>query len=295
MKPAPAFVQFVGRLGRLPRRTLTEARLIWLRLANRWSNRSVLGRVDAVVSLTTYGERFRKVHLAIESIARGTERPKRLILWLDEADLLANPTPQVARLQRRGLELRITTNYGPHKKYFPALGLVQRSGISRLVTADDDTLYPSGWLRDLDRVAACHPGDVVCHRARVLQLASDGILPWDRWPECSSSAPSLTHFGIGDAGISYPRELVDALSRRGAAFADHAPNADDVWLHATAVSGGVATRQVSARPARPVGVPGTQRTALRTQNVAGGRNDAQIRATYTDADIEALRKVHGNG
>ena len=42
----------------------------------------------AVVSLTTHGHRLDTVAIAIESIAIGTTRPRRMILWLEEPEFL---------------------------------------------------------------------------------------------------------------------------------------------------------------------------------------------------------------
>ena len=46
------------------------------------------------------------------------------------------------RLERRGLEVRLTQNYGPHTKYYPSLADAIADGLP-LVTADDDILYPA--------------------------------------------------------------------------------------------------------------------------------------------------------
>lgn len=259
-----------------------------LSVVNRWSSRPATGDVDAVVSLTTYGPRFRKVHLAIESIARGSVRPRKLVLWIDDPELYAHPTPSLSRLMARGLEIRTCDDFGPHKKYFPALELVTSGEVSRLVTADDDTLYPRDWLRELDELARRHPSDVICHRARIAQVHESGFEPWDTWPHCDSAEPSVRHFAIGDAGVSYPTPVAEELASRGLAFAERAPRADDVWLHAASISAGAQVRQVRDSPAVPVGVPGTQVVALRDQNVTERLNDRQIQATYSPANHRLL-------
>lgn len=282
-------MHWTRRARRIPRRSLTELSLIALRARTAFSTSPVTGEVDAVVSLTTFGPRYRKVHLAIESIARGSRRPRRLILWIDDPQLLQRPTRALARLMKRGLEIRECPDYGSHKKYFPALSLVSSGRVSRLVTADDDTLYPRQWLRELEEAALAHPGEVICHRARVVQLDHHGFAPWIAWPRCETSEPSLLHIGIGDTGVSYPLRVVVELEKRGLGFEAAAPKADDVWLHAAAVSAGVRVRQVRARGAVAVGVPGTQSVSLREINVNEGLNDTQIAATYSEQNKAALR------
>src|SRR5690606_5888706 len=102
----------------------------------------VPGKGLPTVSLTTHGERISRVHIAIESIAQGNQLPGRIILWLDEPDVL-DALPQALRRQAaRGLEVRLSSNYGPHTKYFP---YVRSEAVHHvpLATADDDVVYPA--------------------------------------------------------------------------------------------------------------------------------------------------------
>ena len=118
----------------------TSRSALHFRLRNRFSDAPVRGDAPVVVSLTSYGNRIRAVHLAVESMAHGTVRPRRLILWLREADVVADPPPPLARLVRRGLELRCTEDWGPHQKYYPYVRSQPRHALP-LVIADDDVRY----------------------------------------------------------------------------------------------------------------------------------------------------------
>src|ERR1700691_1503154 len=101
-----------------------------------------------VVSMTSYGRRIRTAYLAIESIAWGDVRPSRLILWLDDHTAFNNPPATIRCLMKRGLEVKLCEDYGPHKKYYPYLQSLETFE-SPLVTADDDILYPTYWLKHL--------------------------------------------------------------------------------------------------------------------------------------------------
>ena len=123
-----------------------RADMLWLTLRNHFSRSAIsIGGHGPVVSLTTYGKRANKAYLAIESIARGSLLPSRLILWLDEQVLYDDLPAPLFRLTRRGLEIKLCKNYGPHKKYYPYVES-QTTFTSPLVTADDDTIYPRSWL-----------------------------------------------------------------------------------------------------------------------------------------------------
>jgi hypothetical protein len=179
-------------------------------------------------------------------------------------------------------------NYGPHKKYYPYITseeLLDRP----LVTADDDILYPSTWLKDLADAYNRFPEAVNCFRARVISLTDDGIAKFSNWKNCTSSQASVRHLAIGDSGIIYPPGLLLAVRDSGTDFQKCCPKADDLWLHWHALRAGFKVRQIgpTARTFRVI--PGSQKVALWNQNEGEG-NDRQMRATYNEADIRALRQ-----
>ena len=90
------------------KRALAVVWALWLRAANRWRAGSVLGSAPVAVSLTSHGDRIDDVALTVESIASGSVRPGRLVLWLDDAARFASLPASLRRLVRRGLEVRLT-------------------------------------------------------------------------------------------------------------------------------------------------------------------------------------------
>lgn len=242
------------------------------------------------VSLTTYGPRVDRVHLAIESIARGTSRPGRIVLWLDDVDI-DNPPVKLKQLQQRGLELRQTINYGPHKKAYPALReTVPEDWV--FVTADDDVFYPSWWLDRIEAAVKLEPDVIVCLRALAYRLTDKSSLlaPMKEWRWVNETKPSCAHFAIGVSGIAYPPRLRKALVDRGTAFLAAAPKADDVWINAVAAELNIGIKQASKRRKIFPSIPGTKDTALMHTNVTGGQNDVQIRQTYSATAIANIRK-----
>ena len=287
------FVSLLGRFPRIPRYvariTDLHLRLAWLRLAHKCARSPITDPSGPVVSMTTYGVRVQSVHLTIESIARGKLRPSRLILWLDDASLLDNLPVGVHRLQKRGLEVRLCENYGPHKKYYPYLESLQEIEVP-MVTADDDVLYPRGWLKELVEGFQQYPNVVNCHKARLVKLHQEGIGRYENWEMADSTKPSFRHFAVGVGGVLYPPSLQQELKREGTAFRNCCPRADDIWLHLQAMRAGYKVRQVGNKAFRLVYIPGTQSNALHLGNLAGGENDRQIEATYRAADIDRLRE-----
>lgn len=233
----------------------------WLRAINLFSQRPITGEAQVDVSLTSFGPRIQaSVWKTIETIGRGVVRPRRVILWLDEA---ARPAA-LQRLEKRGLEIRSCPNYGPHKKYFP---YVESESLDvPLVTADDDVFYPRHWLATL--LSIRQPRVVVCHRARI---RIDG--PYSSWPMCETTQASDRVFATGFGGVLYPPEVLMALRDRGAAFLDVCPLSDDFWLHFAAASSGCAVRQVTSTAAYWWPNLKWSNTGLWGDNILGGGND----------------------
>lgn len=256
------------------------------------SREPVTGSAPVVVSLASFGRRKRLAHLAVESIAAGSTKPSRIVVWLDEADEGAPLPRPLGRLVARGLEVRYAlAAWGPHKKYYP---LAAGGTAVPVVTADDDIFYPSTWLADLERsTSGFTSADVVAHRVHVLQLEEGGVAPYATWPSCTTTEPSLLHFPTGTSGRYVPVALLEELARRGTAFLDVCPRADDVWLHVVSVRASVATRQVGTRGQHFAQVPGSQLEGLYRHNVERSGNDDQVRATYAAEDLAVLAAAPG--
>ena len=247
-----------------------------------------------VVSMTTYGERLKTVHLALESIAAGTVLPSRLILWVDTEEAYGHRSPGLNRLVDRGLEIRLSSNFGPHTKYFPYL-LCAESLEKPLVTGDDDLLYSRWWLEGMVRAYDSNPLDVNCYRAHVVGVKSGGIAPYREWERCLSDKASHLNFPTGVSGCIYPKRLQEELKRAGTDFLGACPKADDVWIHVNALRAGIKVRQIRNRPLRFPLVPGTQETGLYHSNVLKDGNDVQIGRTYTAEDLLLLQASMKDG
>jgi hypothetical protein len=259
-----------------------------LAVSNRYAKARVVGQVDVVVSMTTYGSRLEASAIALESIGTGRVRPRRLILWLDDERAYRDLPASLQRLERRGLEVRLTNNYGPHTKYFPYVASTNAHR-SPLVTADDDIMYPKWWLRDLVAQHAAQPGLVHCHWASEITFSGGEIAHYVSWPNCTKSDSQATNFALGVSGVIYPSAMLDALASYGSAFREYSPTADDVWLHWVALREGFRVRQIRPRPRHFPLIPGTQDTTLMSSNnLPGQGNDKWIAGLYSSEDLLVL-------
>lgn len=288
-RPEPPAVarRAVRHVRKLSKRARAHSGLLGMRCRNLLVNDSVTGSADVVVSMTTYGDRLRTVDIALESIARGTVRPKRLILWIQDPDVLRDLPPALRRLQRRGLEVKLSADFGPHTKYFPYIAETELF-TSPLTTADDDIIYPSRWLQVLVDANREHPDVVNAHWVNMISVDSGSIRRYQDWARRRDTEPGFNNFALGVSGVIYPPAMLRELRLRGDLFMDICPGADDIWLHWVALRSGFRTRQVGMIPRHFPMIPGSQATALSTTNVGLERNDQWIRALYATPDVTAL-------
>lgn len=261
-----------------------------LRNRNATSRESIVSSNGPVVSLTTHGLRLQTAFYSIESIGRGSLKPSRLMLWIDEKDSAVLRPPELQRLVARGLEIVVASNYGPHTKYYPYVMLNDRH-TAAMVTADDDVIYPINWLDELNSAHKERPDCIHAMKVRRVEFRGSALAPYSTWRAASSVEPSSLNLGLGVSGVIYPPAFLDILNAAGDAFQAVSPRADDIWLHAVAVRTGFLVAQVNESPEGYPTVRGTFETSLMKTNVLANQNDTQIRATYTAHDIESLLRA----
>lgn len=270
------------------KQALLRTTITRLNAVNRFSRRPIVAPGGPVVSLTTFDARIELCHLTIESIARGSRKPAQLILWLDDPALYERLPPELGRLRRRGLEVRLGPSFGPHTKYFPYVESTDHFETA-LVTADDDIVYPRFWLDLLYRAHCDEPKGIHAYRARRIRFEDGHLAPYESWPAATGVRGERLNFALGVSGVLYPPTMLTALKQRGRAFQEPCPWADDIWLNHTALRTDHRVRPIGGRSVMFPMIPGSQKRALKTMNVTEGRNDSQLTATYSDSDLQLLR------
>ncbi|WP_080794426.1 glycosyltransferase [Corynebacterium pacaense] len=266
---------------------LTFLRMVPLSFRNRFSHAQIPDDGDVVVSLTTHGSRLAHAHLTIESIARGYLKSP-IVLWLDEGDFNGVWPATITRLVDRGLQVKCSDgSYGPHTKYWGEFRELRGSG-KRVVTVDDDMIYPEWFLQRLLFIGDLRTDVVVAYRAHRIELRDGRMLPYVKWTPANTSEASFLHFATGVSGVLYPSSFIEYVVEQGDVFLQGCRRADDVWLHVCALRSGHPIRQVYAKPRHFAVVPTTQLGALVVGNTLMGGNDEQIAHVYTREDVQIL-------
>ena len=239
------------------------------------------------LTLTSHSSRVSRAFAAIESVCSGPVKPRRIILFLSDADLSRPLPPPLVRLASRGLEILRCEDVGPHTKLQPYLALHEYF-THPVVTIDDDVFYDGNLLLDLVSAWTARPEIIHCSRARKIVLRGSGFAPYASWPLCDQSVPSYSNFVTGVGGVIYPPEFLSALKGAGDGYRHVCPMADDIWINKQALRAGFRVCQMKSAPAKLLDVPGARRTARFKTNVRHGENDVQLRQAYTSREIGSI-------
>jgi hypothetical protein len=185
------------------------------------------------------------------------------------------------------LEILLSEDFGPHTKYYPYVHREPRFA-APLVTADDDVLYPEGWLEELIRGYEGNPSAIHCFRAHRMSVANTRTTPYNSWAPCEDTRPSHLNLITGVSGVIYPPEYLAYLKRHGTDFMRFCPHSDDIWLTVIALRGGFKVAQLHDTPRLFTTIPKSQTRRLYDLNVILGENQVQLMRTLSASDLAAL-------
>lgn len=282
----------IGLIRNLPSKIYVLTVMAKLNFFNTISKRSVLSEIGPTLSTTTYGVRFKTVHLSLEAMARGTLKPSRMILFVDDESLYNNPTKGIKRLCKRGLEVHLVENFGPHTKYYPFLEMVEDFTRPH-ATGDDDHIYPKWWLKKMFSAISKNPTLIHTYRAHCIRLNSEGTeaIPYVEWGPGIVDEPSNLNFYTSSSGEIYSPEFLRIAKARGRSFLDCCPKNDDLWLTSLAIETNTPISVVEGVNRTFTFIPAAQQLTLEETNVFGGYNDVQIKATFNKSILEKLREL----
>ena len=240
------------------------------------------------VSLTSTSERIERVHQTVESLLNQELKADKVVLWLSQEPYLIdkgiNPedlNASLCSLLDHGLEIRWTKNTGPYRKAIPILRESDADG-GVLVTADDDIVYPSDWLKNLIKYHLAYPGAIICYRGFYMKGFSEGKLtPYMRWKRHKGKEPSLSVFPTGKDGVLYPANSLNQEVFNESKYLALAPTADDVWLKAMSLLNHTRVKNITSHNKKdfPI-IEGSNNKTLFQKNRKG--NDGILAAVFEE-------------
>ena len=247
-----------------------------------------------IVSLTSIPSRLDKLHIVLMSLLWQSFKADKIVLWLSEYDKNGNRQiwkdnlpANIKRMQRKGVEINFVEDIRSYRKLIPAL---KKYPDAVIVTADDDTIYPKDWLRQLINAHDQHPNTVVCFRGSTIILENGEYSPYQSWPEFTKKLqPSNFIFPQGCEGILYPPGVLGQEVFNQERFLQLSPTADDVWFKAMSLLNDVPCVKITSqhRDFRRIGGSQSGEHVLHIINNVQGRNDPQIKSVFSHYELHS--------
>lgn len=233
--------------------------------------------VGGIVSLTSFGNRLKKVHLTILTLMNQSLLPEKIVLWVSYEDIDKIPSHLLA-MQDDIFIIRYCEDIKSYKKLIPSLIHYPEKYIA---TADDDVFYPNRWFELLISESKKSNNCVIAHMAHIIKRSADGgVLPYKMWNRnIRFTAKGCDVFPVGKGGVLYPPYILNLEILKKSVFMKLAPNADDVWFYAITRISDVCCVKINAY-SYFWEWSGSQVSALAQSNYENNGNDPQIAAVF---------------
>jgi len=230
------------------------------------------------ISLTTFGRRINDVYLALESIAKQTLKPNRVILWLSQDEFHPEKLPMtLINLKLRGLEIKFCKDLRSYKKIIPT---IKECPNDLIITIDDDVIYNFDLIEVLYKNYLKDTKVIYCGHAKVMKIKNKLKFDYNSWVKANeNSDESLMNFPVGFGGVLYFPGCFDKEVLNVDIFMSLAPTADDIWLKAMSLINKIPVKQVSgdfSKFAKLIPLEIAQEDSLSIANVRMGKNNEQL-------------------
>lgn len=185
---------------------------------------------DVVVSLTSYGRRVKDnvVYYTLVSLLRQTIHPSHIILWLAEDEWNINTIPKrLLKLKEKGIDIKFCKDIRSYKKLIPTKKMFPDKTI---VTVDDDVLYLSDMLEEMNKWHEKYPFDIISFNAKQPLFISGIPRKYSEWKTLVENASDLLLFPVGVGGVLYPAKSLHSDVLDEELFMKLCPLADDIWF-----------------------------------------------------------------
>ena len=231
--------------------------------------------LPVIVSLTSIPSRYNTLHLVIRGLLAQNHRPKKIVLWLNDASEGDIPK-KIAEMQSEVFEVCFTPLKCPHKKLIHTL---EKYPGEVVITCDDDLIYRKDWAYLLYKEHQKHPEAIIGNRTVHINFDENGLpLSYKQWnyPEDGNTNPRAL-MPIGAWGILYPPGSLSEQIQDVSLFMKLAPKNDDLWFKAIALVSSTLSMQAEKKAREPIPIIGSQKISLKSENVDKNRNDSQWR------------------
>lgn len=268
----------------LPISLLTRFLLIIIPFSN--LKRRKLVNIPVIISLTSIPTRLSTLHLVIRSLLNQNSSPKKILLWLNN-DLKSDIPKKLQKLQGNIFEIKFSKLTCSHRKLIHSL---KDYPDEIIITCDDDLMYRKNWLSLLYKEHLKYPKDIIANQTSHINFDNnDKTLPFKKWRK-----KYITKFNqkalvpIGAWGVLYPPNSLHKDTTKVDLFLKYTPKADDLWFKAMAILNNTLSRQAKNTPKEPIPIGGTQKIALKKDNIVLDKNTIQWENLESKYNLSSL-------
>jgi len=232
--------------------------------------------IPVIISLTSIPSRLNTLHLVVRSLLAQDVSAEKIVLWLNN-DLKDTIPSALKKLTSERFEIRYSDLNCSHRKLIHSLELFPNHTI---VTCDDDLMYRKNWLSTIYGEHQKQPDKIIGNHVVHIQHDDAGQpIPFKKWknPQSKKINPWAAT-PIGAWGVLYPPHSLHQKVLDENLFMQLAPKADDLWFKAMALLQGTQSIQASQTPKEPIPIVGTQKIALKKENLGQDKNTVQWNA-----------------
>lgn len=229
--------------------------------------------VAAIVSLTSIPSRFSTLHFVIKSIFDQDTLPKKIVLWINDDHKNSVPK-KVKKMQSSLFEIRYSPLHCSHKKLIHSLEAYPQDPI---ITCDDDLIYRKDWISIIYKEHLKHPKSIIGIKTSHINFdEKNNSLSFKKWRDHHITKTNQKAFvPIGAWGILYPANALHHEVSNIEKLMMLAPKADDLWFKAMALLNNTLSIQATEIPKEPIPIIGTQKIALKKDNLEKDKNTEQ--------------------
>jgi hypothetical protein len=182
---------------------------------------------DVIISLTSFPARIESVWATVDSLLQQSSSLRDVVLVLSDEEFPGRRLPaSLMRRARRGLSVHWVPNNGRNfDKLLPAL---TQFPDCRIVTVDDDKIYPRDLIERLVTASDEAPGAIIGNSGRLFIRMPDNEIRMS--PVLETFTRSDKVYLLNGTGVLYPPESLDARVHDVALVQRLSPTSDDVWF-----------------------------------------------------------------
>jgi len=162
-----------------------------------------------IVSVTSYKERFKKLHIVLNSILKNKMKPSKIILTIHKDDYPYLTKKLKKLIKNKKVELIISNiDLKPHLKYFEVMKRYRNYAI---ITIDDDIIYTDDLIESLYNSYLKNPNYIHARRVHKILISQNKLVSYNNWLKDYTMEfdPSFELFATNVGGTLYPPNILN--------------------------------------------------------------------------------------